>query len=135
MRTQNKKAVQNSSDRNLVLLIENSMCLRIAMKTLIEMWGYDVLDASSARQTFTALREVQKRPDVMISDHHPLEKESGIDSIRAIRALSNKRLPAILLINDFAFRDDILTAEEINVLRKPVDPHQLRALLATMTII
>nr|WP_209798510.1 hypothetical protein [Azospirillum melinis] len=105
------------------------------MKTLVEMWGYDVLDASSARQTFPALKEVQKPPDVMISDHHPLEIQSGIDSILAIRALSNKRFPAILLTNDFVFPDDSLTAEEINLLRKPIDPHQLRTLLATMTII
>lgn len=133
MCSHDKELTHKSIDGSLVLLLENNDFLRTAMRTLIGLWGYDVLDAPSARQMLTALKNARRIPDILISDYRPHASESGIDAIRAVRALSGRRLPAILLINELMTHDDNLMAEEINVLRKPIDPHQLRTLLTTMT--
>jgi two-component system CheB/CheR fusion protein len=116
-----------------VLAVDDEADARRLLAKVLEQAGANVTTADSAagalRQLFT------KKPDVLVSDLGMPEMD-GLDLIRQVRAQGHtkKDLPAVAL-TAFAHKDDarraLLAGFQVHV-PKPVDPHDLIAVIASL---
>ena len=82
-----------------ILLVEDDAAVRTATKLLLKSEGYVVSAAESLPDALERLREMTQ-VDLILTDYHLPEGESGLDVIAAIRAKLAKPLKAILITGD-----------------------------------
>jgi CheY-like chemotaxis protein len=116
-----------------VLVVDDNPHVLEGMRTLLENHGYRVLVAGSGRAALTLLRSIDERPGLVILDL----AMSGMDGwdFRA-EQLRDERLAGIPVIVASA---DPLASLAHNmgvsaVMRKPVDPKQLLAAVASTAL-
>jgi CheY-like chemotaxis protein len=103
------------------------------MARLLSQWGCEVKVATDRKSALAALRKAGRAPDAILADYH-LDRETGLDVVRALRDRFGANLPALLVTADRSPR--LRTEAErrrVAILNKPVKPAALRALLASMT--
>lgn len=114
-----------------VLLIENDEPVLEAMKALLERWRCEVRTATSTETALATLSNKDWSPDIVIADQHLDHGDLGSTLIVQARDHLKRPVPALLITADSS---DALarTARKagIELMRKPVKPAQLRALLA-----
>jgi CheY-like chemotaxis protein len=116
----------------LVVVVDDDPLVLEGTCGLLRSWGCNVVSADSVG-ALTALIEGQRLPDVIISDLHLSNGETGIDAIAAMRKASRNTIPAFLVSADTSL--DATRAARSNgyhLLSKPVDPMSLRAILGRM---
>jgi CheY-like chemotaxis protein len=89
--------------------------------------------ATDRKSALAAVRKSGRAPDAILADYH-LDRETGLDVVRALRDRFGANLPALLVTADRSPR--LRTEAErrrVAILNKPVKPAALRALLASMT--
>jgi CheY-like chemotaxis protein len=115
-----------------VLCIDNEPEILAGMSALMSRWGVRVLtvaDAAEARSVF-----YQQRPDVILADHRLGDGEiDGLDLLQSLRLAGVEPVPGALVTADHSQA----LAERARslgypVLRKPVKPAALRALLGAL---
>jgi signal transduction histidine kinase/CheY-like chemotaxis protein len=113
----------------IVLVIDDSPMVQEGMAGLLDTWGYSVLTAGSAEDAFIQLAKRQ-RPDLIISDYHLQNGETGIDTIERMNAELNASIPSILISGDTS-PERLRDAQDRGyiLLHKPVDPMRLRAVM------
>jgi signal transduction histidine kinase/ActR/RegA family two-component response regulator len=114
----------------IALLVEDDSEVRAAMSALLEKWGVDLLEASSAEEALELIDSVGMAPDVVMVDYHLAHGATGLEALERIRAAAGVRVPAILITADRT-RAVAREAEAAGaqLLSKPVAPAKLRALL------
>jgi CheY-like chemotaxis protein len=116
----------------LVVVIDDDPMILEGTCGLLRSWGCNVVSADSVA-ALAALVERQRRPDLIISDLHLSNGETGIDAIAAMRKASHDTIPAFLVSADTS-ADATREARSngYHLLPKPVDPMSLRAILGRM---
>lgn len=115
-----------------LLVIENDLAALQAMEALLQQWGCDLRLACSAREAMSALsNELAWSPDIIIADQHLNNNEQGTSVVKMIRQLTGRKIPAVIVTADpseglWKMADQ----GRVDVMRKPVKPAQLRALLS-----
>jgi signal transduction histidine kinase len=118
-------------DGATVLLIENEPAVTQAMRALLERWGCGVMTAASGVQARDRLRESERRPDLIIADLHLDNDENGFDAIQSIQSDIDIPVPAFIVTADHSEGVSAAAASlGLEILRKPVKPAELRALMA-----
>ncbi|MEP3630893.1 MAG: PAS domain-containing hybrid sensor histidine kinase/response regulator [Hyphomicrobiales bacterium] len=114
----------------VILCIDNEPEILKGMRSMLSGWDCTVLTADSLKNALDVIDEHGDVPDGIIADYH-LDVGTGIDVIEECRNRHRADLPSILLTADRS-RAVQNTAEEraILVLRKPLKPAALRALLS-----
>ncbi|SHF18280.1 Signal transduction histidine kinase [Loktanella atrilutea] len=115
-----------------VLVVENDPAMRQAFDALLTGWGMTVRTVDSIRAARQAL--AVRAPDLVLTDYRLDGGETGIQTIRQLRADGHARLPAVLVSGDDA-EAMAADAHALNValLAKPVDEAQLqRAMCAAL---
>jgi two-component system CheB/CheR fusion protein len=82
-----------------ILLVEDDAAVRTATKLLLKSEGYVVSTAESLPEALERLREMTQ-VDLILTDYHLPEGESGLDVIAAIRGKLAKPLKAVLITGD-----------------------------------
>lgn len=84
---------------NHVLLVEDEPSVRSALRMLLKVEGYQVTAAATRTE---ALQRVAEREcaDVLVTDYHLDNHETGLQVIEALREALDTLLPAILLTGD-----------------------------------
>lgn len=115
-----------------ILVIENDLSALQAMESLLGQWSCDLRLASCAREAMGALSGEQAwAPDIIIADQHLDNNEKGTSVVRVIRQLTGRRIPAIIVTAAPSERLWKMADQgRLEVMRKPVKPAQLRALLS-----
>ena len=114
-----------------VLLLENDESTRRAMGALLDGWRCSVTTAASAVEAREALSDTSWVPDLVIADQHLDDGDLGTVIVEQIRAFVGRPLPAILITADAT--ETVIAAARAagaEVIRKPLKPAQLRALMA-----
>ncbi|MFI0849479.1 hybrid sensor histidine kinase/response regulator [Mesorhizobium sp. IMUNJ 23232] len=114
-----------------VLLIENDPGVAEAMMALLQRWQCAVRPAASSDEAIRALGDTDWVPDVIIADQHLEGGDLGSQTIAEVRAYLKRDVPALIITGDGS--SDLAHAARasgIELMRKPVKPAQLRALLA-----
>jgi signal transduction histidine kinase len=114
-----------------VLMIENDAAVLEAMQALLERWRCDVRLATSTDEAIDALGDTAWIPDIIIADQHLDHGDLGSTTIAQARDYLQRPVPALLITADASEAlARAARAAGIELMRKPVKPAQLRALLA-----
>ena len=118
----------------VVLCLDNDLPILDGMRTLLEGWGCQVLQAPGLAEAVATAMETKISLDCLLVDYR-LDDGNGLDAIRELRRRFGADLPAILITADRSLRlRQDAQAEDIQFLNKPLKPAALRALLAQYRI-
>jgi two-component system, sensor histidine kinase len=113
----------------LVLVVDDEVTIQMAMKSLLEGWGFKAIAAGSCDEMLALLANCLDRPALLICDYRLRAHEDGIRVIERLRAEYNDDdIPGMLITGDTA-PDRLREAEEsgLLLLHKPVSNSRLRA--------
>ncbi|MGB3898435.1 MAG: hybrid sensor histidine kinase/response regulator [Mesorhizobium sp.] len=114
-----------------VLLIENDVDVLRAMTSLLERWQCVVRQATDTDEALDLLGDTAWVPDIVIADQHLNDGDLGSHTIAEVRDYLGRIVPALIITGDPS--DAVVKAARsagIELMRKPLKPAQLRALLA-----
>ncbi|PDQ19007.1 hybrid sensor histidine kinase/response regulator [Mesorhizobium sanjuanii] len=114
-----------------VLLVENDAEVLQAMTSLLERWQCLVRAATSTGEALDMLGDTDWVPDIIIADQHLDAGDLGTATIAEVRDYLSRAVPALIVTADGSEAiAKAARAAGIELMRKPLKPAQLRALLA-----
>ena len=116
----------------LILVVDDEATIQMAMKSLLEGWGFQAIVAGSFDEILPLLANCPDRPALMICDYRLRAHEDGIRVIERLRAEYNDdEIPGMLITGDTA-PDRLKEAQDsgLLLLHKPVANSRLRAAIA-----
>ena len=114
-----------------VLLVEDEPDVLNAMTALLERWQCTVRAATSTAEALRALGDTAWVPDIVIADQHLDGGDLGSVTIAAVRQHLSSEVPALIITGDTSEAvTQTARAAGVELMRKPLKPAQLRALLA-----
>jgi signal transduction histidine kinase/CheY-like chemotaxis protein len=111
----------------LVLVVDDEVPIQLAMKNLLEGWGYRAVIAGSCDELLEKLASCRDRPDLIVCDYRLRAHENGIRVIERLRSEYNDdEIPGMLITGDTA-PDRLREAQEsgLLLLHKPVNNSRL----------
>ncbi len=116
----------------LVLLVDDDLGVRNATAMLLRVEGYRVATAASPAEAMQKALTTQDI-DLLITDYHLGEGETGTQVIAAIRATVRKDLKAILITGDTSSMiRELKSDENTRLASKPIDADELLATIQTL---
>jgi len=116
-----------------IVVIDDELDIIEGMRNVLTVWGCTTYTGTSTAEAMTALQG-QDMPDLIIADFRLKEHESGLDAIQTIRDEYNHDIPAALITGDTSPERLRQAASASAILmHKPVEPENLRALLADIS--
>ncbi|MFS8039571.1 ATP-binding protein [Xanthobacter sp. AM11] len=114
----------------LVVVIDNDSAVREATAELIKRWDCKAVPICDLSEMEEVVAQRGRAPDLLLVDYH-LDHGSGLDAIAAVHASCGVDVPAIVVTADYSEETEArVAAAGIELLRKPVKPAELRALMA-----
>ena len=113
----------------LILVVDDEVTILMAMRSLLEGWGFKVIVAGSCDEILPLLANCPDRPGLIICDYRLRAHEDGIRVIERLRSEYNDdEIPGMLITGDTA-PDRLQEAEAsgLLLLHKPVSNSRLRA--------
>ena len=124
-------AINGNSTSGLVLCIDNEQQIIDGMGHLLSDWGYSVVTGNGFNRARQALDG--RIPALVIIDYHLDQGVTGLDVMAAFRELWQQDVPCLVITADYT--EDVkqkIDCLGYQLLRKPVKPMGLRALLNRM---
>ncbi len=121
---------RSSSPR--ILLVDDDAGVRNATAMLLNVEGYRVVPASSLAE---AMRKAADDPaiDLLITDYHLSDGETGVQVIAGLRGIVGEDLKAVLVTGDTSSTIRDMKADEgIRVASKPINADELLGVLAAL---
>ncbi len=114
-----------------VLMIEDDPDVLEAMLALLERWECDARSAASRDEAILAVSQPDWVPDIIIADQHLRFGDLGMATIANIRSQLGLPVPALIVTGDGCEKLSLdARASNVELMRKPVKPAHLRALMA-----
>jgi CheY-like chemotaxis protein/anti-sigma regulatory factor (Ser/Thr protein kinase) len=114
----------------VVVVVDDDREIQEGLAMLLEEWGCRAVVAASAEEALTMLDSA--KPDIILSDLHLHDHNSGIAAIAAIRQRTGVAAPAFLFTGDTCAPAELGEGADLQVLYKPLDPMRLRMLLGSV---
>jgi two-component system, sensor histidine kinase len=112
-----------------VLLVEDNASVRRATCMLLELDGYHVTPVASLAEALQHVRE-DNRVDLLVSDYHLGDGETGTQVIEALREHLGTSLPSVLTTGDTSSAIKHLTRDpHLRITSKPIQAEELLALI------
>jgi two-component system, sensor histidine kinase len=125
------QAVIDVTRRKLVVVMDDNARILEGMGGLLRNWGCGVVTAATPEAAMTGVKRIGRkaRPDLIISDYHLADGQSGITAIAKLREVHGA-VPAFVMSGDTA-PERLREAREsgLHLLHKPVQPITLRAMV------
>ena len=120
--------------QNTVLVVDDEPLIRDATLTLLECWGYTVINAANGRDALEQLTHYACTPDVIMCDYLLEGDETGVDVITMLRDAFQKEIPA-LLVTGITLPEHIakLRQSGLTYMYKPLDHEKLQTMLSQLT--
>jgi two-component system, sensor histidine kinase len=115
-----------------VLVTEDEPSVLLATRLLLELEGYQVISATSREE---ALQRGQDHPDIdlLVSDYHLKEDQTGLNVIAGIRDQLGRNIPAILVTGDTSTALRKLPSDrQLRLASKPIDAEELLTLMSEL---
>lgn len=112
---------------DIVIVVDDSADIRLAMSALLSAWGCQVFAAASVRELMPQVMQLSTPPRLLLCDYRLAEGDGGIAAIDQLRDAFNHDIPAVLVTGDTAphqLREAV--ASGLPLLHKPVTQVQLR---------
>jgi CheY-like chemotaxis protein len=116
-----------------ILVVDDEGAIQVAMRSLLESWGYSVLTAGSYAEMLERVGSRTEVPDLIICDYRLRDNEIGSTVIERLRNEYNEAIPGMLITGDTA-PDRIKEAQASGylLLHKPVSNAALRAAIVRL---
>jgi CheY-like chemotaxis protein len=111
----------------LILVVDDEAAIQIAMKSLLQSWGYLVVAAGSFAEMMNRIATNTAVPRLIICDYRLRDNETGSAVIERLRNEYNDDIPGMLITGDTA-PDRLKEAQASGylLLHKPVPNDRLR---------
>jgi two-component system, sensor histidine kinase len=111
----------------LILVVDDEVAIQIAMKSLLQSWGYSVIAAGSFAEMMDRIAANTMVPRLIVCDYRLRENETGSAVIERLRNEYNDEIPGMLITGDTA-PDRLKEAQASGylLLHKPVPNDRLR---------
>ncbi len=127
------ETVADQTMGKLVLVIDDDALVLDSMRGVLKSWGCSVVTASSGAAALACLAELERTPDLIISDYRLADGDNGIRAIERLRKALRAPVPAFLISGDTApERLREARASGYYLLHKPVLPITLRATISQL---
>ena len=124
------RAILGELSDTRVIVIEDDTAVARATERFLQSWGCRVVCAKSGEQALSELNRGDQPPDLIIADYQLPERRNGIEAIERLQAALNSAIPALIITGDTSAESlHQLSNSGYSVLRKPVRPAKLRALV------
>jgi two-component system, sensor histidine kinase len=115
-----------------ILLVEDDPAVRDATRMLLKVEGYRVLTASCLAEA-RALASEHSQLDLLITDYHLSNGETGTQVITALRESLGKPLKAVLITGDTSSAvKELQRDEQLRLASKPIHAEELLTLLKSL---
>jgi CheY-like chemotaxis protein len=117
----------------LVLVVDDEGAVQVAMKSLLQSWGYSVITAGSGAEILERVAAHPEVPRLIVCDYRLRDNETGSTVIERLRSEYNDEIPAMLITGDTA-PDRLQEAQASGylLLHKPVPDGKLREAIAQL---
>lgn len=114
-----------------VVVIDNDIAVRQAMGALLDRWGCDARLVSGLDDINNLITsEPAFTPNIVLADFHLDNGESGLTAVQRLRQARGTDIPAVVITADHSPEvSDEVAGAACEILRKPVKPAELRALI------
>ena len=114
-----------------IVVIDNDASVRDAMRALLERWGCNARFLSGLAAVDRLLSEEPTfYPDIILADYHLDNGDCGLSAVATLRANRTVPIPAVVITADHSSEvGGKVNAAGCEILRKPVKPAELRALV------
>jgi protein-histidine pros-kinase len=113
----------------VILLVEDDLAVARAWAMLLRAEGYRVLLAQSADEATSVAGELERPPELIISDFHLLDGSNGVQAVTKVRRAFGKNLPAFIVSGDTSkVVDEAKGLANSVLLSKPVHTDDLLAM-------
>jgi two-component system, sensor histidine kinase len=112
-----------------ILVTDDEPSVLNATRLLLELEGYQVIAASSREE---ALQHSREHPDIdlLVSDYHLKEDQTGLNVIAGVREQLARNIPAILVTGDTSSAIRKLPSDRrLRLASKPIDAEELLTLM------
>ncbi len=116
-----------------VLCMENEPAVLSGIEALLSSWGCHTVAVRDRESAMGWIRKGEGLPDILLVDYHLDRGESGLELAEEMQELWGSRVPSIVITADHT--QDAHTAANARgckILRKPVKPAALRAVMNSM---
>ncbi len=113
----------------VVLIVDDAIAIRKQVKAILEKEGCVVREAGSEIGMFNALEEYGRKADLVLMDLN-LNTANGFDLIGRMRAVALYREIPVMILTEYADRENVAIAKLASVkgyLVKPIEPAMLVA--------
>lgn len=117
------------AQRGKILVTDDEPSVLLATRLLLELEGYEVISAGSREE---ALQRGREHPDIdlLVSDYHLKEDQTGLNVIAGIREQLARNIPAILVTGDTSSAIRKLPSDRrLRLASKPIDAEELLTLM------
>ncbi|MDA7946778.1 MAG: hybrid sensor histidine kinase/response regulator [Hyphomicrobiaceae bacterium] len=133
-RTSRPRAAAGQIAGCTVLCLDNEPSILEGMETLLSGWDCHVLKATGSSDAVAQVKASPRPPEIILADYH-LDGETGLDVVRAVRKELGYDVPAVVITADRSREvQELVRAEGLQLLRKPLRPASLRAVMAQSRI-
>jgi two-component system, sensor histidine kinase len=116
--------------KSRVLLVEDDMAVRDATRMLLKVEGYQVTAVASLREALQKLRELDGLVDLLVTDFHLQDGETGIQVIAAMREALQSPLKAVLITGDTSTAIKELPPDaSLRIASKPIRAEELLTII------
>lgn len=132
IKTREANSSRASTRKLHILLVEDDPSVRNATRMLLTVAGYRVTTASTIAEAGEHARQLDAI-DLIVSDYHLDDGETGINAIALVRSLRGPNLKAILVTGDTsAGMRELQNEGLVQIASKPIDADQLLGMIARM---
>jgi two-component system CheB/CheR fusion protein len=115
-----------------VLLVEDDPAVRNATRLLLKVEGYRVLTASSVAEA-QSLAHQHPQLDLLVTDYHLSNGETGTQVISALRHDLGQQLKAVLITGDTSSAlKELQRDDRLRLARKPIHAEDLLMMLKSL---
>lgn len=117
-----------------VLCVDNEASVREALEALLMRWGAEVRAARSGEEALGLYADGAAPPDLVFIDYQLDEGETGFDALDRLARLWGRTPETVMITASGSGEAERLAeARGVPVLMKPVEPAELRALVAQLS--
>ncbi|HEY0341112.1 MAG TPA: response regulator, partial [Steroidobacteraceae bacterium] len=118
--------------RSRVLLVEDDHAVRDATRLLLKVEGYEVFGVASLAEALQKTREIG-RVDLLITDYHLRDGETGTQVIATLRETLPAPLKAVLITGDTSTSIKQLSCDpHLRLASKPIKAEELLQILKVL---
>jgi signal transduction histidine kinase/CheY-like chemotaxis protein len=117
----------------LILVVDDERAIQIAMRSVLQSWGYSVIVAGSGAEMVERIAAHPGKPRLIICDYRLRDNETGSAVIERLRSEYNDDIPGMLITGDTG-PDRLKEAQASGylLLHKPVPNSTLRAAITNL---